>query len=219
MIRKPALASSRRAWVLAITIVVAFNTWVLFALVDGHQIVSGGLLSELAADTRPLHGLFRIGDAVTGSCVLLVAAAIRHQPWLRRALQVTGSSTIGDAILNLECSPAADATCNPPIDLFAQSWRLQAHTAMSALFVFGLLASLVVVRQTLGTRSLLTVQVMANVVLVVCDLSGVPHLTWLQAISVVLASLWFATLALRYWPRRPQWVRRPDTAPKQLPTT
>ena len=186
--------------VLAGLVLVLYNSWLLWPLVDGGDIMSRGLVSELAADTRPWHNVFRAGDVIVGS--LLVGAAVRGGGrWPRRLLVTAlGLGVAGDAVFNLTCSVTMDAGCRATGELAGQPWQNQVHAATSTLYTTALLVSLLVVAVSgVGwwrrvAMAMLAVQVTTNVVLAVTDLLGRTQQTWLQVVSIVLSSIWFAVL-------------------------
>lgn len=197
------------SWLAATTIVVAYNLWLLFPLVDGGRILRTGLVSELAADTRPWHNLFRVGDAVAALTWIVVALlgarrwTMTWHPRLAATMAIlAGIGVLGDAVFNLDCSATMDAGCVATGNLAVQSLDQQLHAAMSVLYTVAHLAGVAVMAWTtrgVWRRAAIAVFVVvapANVLLSVTDLLGRPQQTWVQCVSVVVTSLWFAALAI-----------------------
>lgn len=171
---------SRRAYLwpaLSVSAMVSYNTWLLWWPLNGRSAVFNGYLSELSASDQPNNLLFRGGDLVAGLLVVMVgmrAAQIcrqrsRHSsPWwlvAAAALVVFGLSTIGDAVLTMDCSPTLSEGCRG----LEESGQLSAghylHTGTSVAAQAGIVTSLVAarlaVRQSTGAaprgRALLSV--------------------------------------------------------------
>lgn len=190
----------------AALVFVAHNLWVLWPWLDGSQIMHGGLISELAADTRPGQLWLRAADVVAGA-IIVTAAVVGAQRWrvgwprlLAVAVATTGVGIAGDAIFNLNCSATVDAACHATGDLATQPWQHQVHAFTSVLYISAMIASLAIValsgrgRWRVAAIVLLGLQVVANVVLAFSDLLGRDQLTWLQGVSVVATAGWLAAL-------------------------
>ena len=222
-------ASTRRAgqvlWrVVAITVLLSYNTWVWIAAVNGHVWIMKGYLSELSASDQPNNLFFRLGDGLTAVLVAVIAiAALRGWPasaaalgaggvvqrWWRSAavfLLVFAVSTGLDAITAMDCSPTLSVACAAAEDAGTLSWAHYLHTFTSVGAQIGIVGSMVAAsraeraRYLVARRSqLFVVTVIETVALVIMSImlaADLPGLGYPQAVMVLLASIWFAVAAV-----------------------
>ncbi|WP_181274694.1 DUF998 domain-containing protein [Brevibacterium oceani] len=203
-------SSVRPHWplVAAVVIVVCYNSW-LFAFVNPHPASLSGYLSELAAAGQPYHWLFRSGDILAG--VLFIAVAVlgsrrwgrrfgRASPWLALAVATAGLGTLADTIVHMPCAPTLDASCRLLFPQAPSGPGFTLHTLTSTMVSLGFLASFVCAAWGSGRpRRYLT---LGGIVLVLTLGSWVVETTvgtgegYVQAIQVLLVSLWAARLSL-----------------------
>ena len=215
---------SRRAYLwpaLSVSAMFSYNTWLLWWPLNGRSEVFNGYLSELSALDQPNNLFFRGGDLLAGLLVLTLGIRAvqaprrrgqRSNPWwlvAAVALVVFGLSSIGDAVLALDCSPTLSFGCRG----LEQSGQLSAghylHTATSVAAQAGIVTSLVAARLAVGQsagpaprgRAPLSVICVAEIVALMIMLSmivaGSPGFGYPQVVMVVAASVWFA--AVGFW--------------------
>lgn len=216
------LSRRRYLWpALGVSAMVSYNAWLLWWPLSGKSAVFNGYLSELSALDQPNNLFFRGGDLVAGLLVLIVGVRAvqicrqhaRHSNrwWLVAAvaLVATGLSTIGDAVLALDCSPTLSEGCRG----LEESGQLSAghylHTGTSVAAQAGIVTSLVAarlaVRQRKGAaprgRALLSatcaVEIVAVIIMLGMIATGSSGFGYPQVVAVVAASVWFAVVG--FW--------------------
>ena len=198
--------SGSRWWLLpAIGILLSYNTWVLWAPLNGQAQILDGYLSELSAADQPHHLVFRGGDLITGVLAgLLGAGALRHWSaragrrrrwWLLAAagLVLFALGTAVDAVLAMDCSPALDQQCRLAEEAGTLSTAHTLHTGSSMLAQVGITVSLVagaVASPLRLVRVLAVVEVLSLTVMMIMLAVGVPGLGYPQMIMVGTAAGW-----------------------------
>lgn len=203
-------SSVRSSWslVAGIVIVVSYNSW-LFAFINPHPAPLSGYLSELAAAGQPHAWFFRSGDIIAGLLFIAVAVLGRHRwrrrfgraaTWLALAVAIAGVGSIADTIAHMPCAPTLDAGCRVLFPQAPSGADFTAHTLTSTLVSLGFLASFALAAWGSGrTRRYLTLGV---VVLALTLGSWAVETTvgtgegYIQAVQVLLVSLWIARLSL-----------------------
>lgn len=200
---------SRPIWppVMAAVIVVSYNTWV-FAFVNPHPAPLSGYLSELAAAGQPHAWFFRLGDVVAG-ILMIVTALLGSRRWRARfggfaiwmalAVAAAGVGTIADTVAHMPCAPTLDAACRTLYPAAPSGPGFTLHTATSAVVFIGVLSSLALAG--LARRSGrcfavggLVLALSAGSLLIEVTLGSGQG--YVQAIQVLLVSVWVARLAL-----------------------
>lgn len=201
-----------RGWVLpALAVLVSYNTWLLWAPLNGHVRILDGYLSELSAGDQPRHLVFRGGDLITGLLVGPMAVA-----WLRQRLAAGGSGrrwgvlsaaglavfaicTILDSLFPMDCAPTLSDACRAAEDAGRLSPAHVIHTGTSVGAQLGIVVSLIA--GALASRSavvvtLAVIEVLALTTMMIMLLSGSPGLGYPQMIMVAGASVWCAAVGL-----------------------
>lgn len=206
---------------LGVSSMVSYNTWLLWWPLNGRSAVFNGYLSELSASDQPNNLFFRGGDLVTGLLVLTVAIRAvqlsrrhgRHpSPWLLVAavgLVVFGLSSIGDAVLAMDCSPTLSSSCRGLEGSGQLSTGHYLHTGTSVAAQAGIITSLAAarwaVRESAATAPrrlallsvICAVEAVALIVMLGMIVAGMPGFGYPQVVMVVAASVWFA--AVGFW--------------------
>lgn len=198
--------AGHRWWLLpAITVLLSYNSWVLWVPLNGQAQILDGYLSELSAADQPHHLFFRAGDLVTGVLVGVIGAV-----WLRRwtgaagpgrrwwlvsatGLLVFAAATILDATFAMDCSPALDERCRLAQEAGTLSTSHLLHTVSSVVAQVGITSSLLagaIASPLRVVRVLALTEVLALVAMVIMLAAGLPGLGHPQMIMVVAASLW-----------------------------
>ncbi|MGY1744039.1 DUF998 domain-containing protein [Blastococcus sp. SYSU D00695] len=193
--------------------VLSYNTWLLAAL-NPHPRPLSGFISELAAGGQPFSWLFRAGDGLTGLLLLLLAWRGRTgwrsrygaaAGWVALSLALAGAATILDVLAPMACAPTFSPACREIYDAAQFGSGFALHTVASVLVPLGVAGSLVAAG--LGRRGLSGSGGVGHFALAALTLvlglgSWVVELTrqsgqgYVQAVQVVLFSLWFGALAL-----------------------
>lgn len=136
----------------------AYSAWMLEAVLATGLDPVRTYVSELAAETEPLGGLFRTTDLAAG--LLIVAGALwglallrPHRAWTRAGwagLLLFGAATAADSRLPLTCTPTADAECAGLEAAGALPGTHTAHAGTSSLAVTGAVVAMVTL--TLAAR-------------------------------------------------------------------
>ncbi|MBA3529298.1 MAG: DUF998 domain-containing protein [Propionibacteriaceae bacterium] len=222
-------------WPLAsLAVLVTYNTWLLAIPLNAHRQIFNGYLSELSASDQPHHLFFRAGDLVTSLIVgaLGVRALFvwprRHQArprwWIlaAAALMLFACSTVIDSFLPMDCSPTLSASCKLAEETGRLSMVHYAHTFTSVGAQIGVVASMVGVfvamRRTragglLWQRLMLAIwvgEVGLLSVLLVMVAAGVPGIGYVQAVTVALASVWFAAVGVALVGEDTHWAPRTE---------
>ncbi|MEY9258944.1 putative membrane protein [Brevibacterium epidermidis] len=203
-------SSARPRWplVAGVVIVVCYNSW-LFAFVNPHPAPLSGYLSELAAAGQPYHWLFRSGDVVAGVLFVAVAVLGKHRwarrfgraaPWLALAVATAGLGTIADTIAHMPCAPTLDAGCRLLYPQAPSGPGFTLHTLTSTVVSLGFLASFVLAAWGSGRpRRYLALGGIAAVLSLgswVVETTAGTGEGYVQAIQVLLVSLWIGRLSL-----------------------
>lgn len=210
-------SGARPQWplLIGVVIVVCYNSW-LYAFVNPHPAPLSGYLSELAAAGQPRNWLFRSGDIVAG--VLFIAVAIlgrrrwrkrygRAAPWLALAVAAAGLGTIADTIAHMPCAPTLDAGCRLLFPQAPSGPGFAGHTLTSTAVSIGFLASFLAAAWGSGRprRHLLIGGLFLSLSLgswAVETTVGAGE-GYVQAIQVLLGSLWVARLSFMLGDREP----------------
>ncbi|MDI3424212.1 DUF998 domain-containing protein [Streptomyces luteolus] len=198
---------------------VAYTAWVLEAVLATGLDPIRTYVSELAAESQPLGGLFRATDLATGLlvCAGAALALVRLRPnswWFRvgwAGLLLFGAATAADSRLPLSCAPTADPDCAAREAAGLVPATHTAHAISSSLAVAGALVGMVVL--TAAARRHRVWQALARIgpwlvglelAVTVWTLSAIAafesgHGTWLlglgQRAQVLLIAGWLALLA------------------------
>lgn len=205
-------SSGSRWWLWpAFGILVSYNTWVLWAPLNGQPQILDGYLSELSATDQPHHLVFRGGDLVTGLLAGLLGggslrqwstrAGHRRRWWLVSAvgLLVFAGGTAVDAVLAMDCSPTLDQQCRLAEEAGTLSPAHTLHTVSSMLAQAGITASLVagaVASPLRLVRVLAVVELLSLTVMMFLLAAGVPGLGRPQMIMVGTAAVWCLLIGL-----------------------
>lgn len=216
---------ARIGWiVIAVVVFAAYNTWVLYHPLNGHDQIMNGYLSELSASDQPNDLFFRGGDLLTAVIALGLAARWlltspdgRHRlPGLHRhwrlvgglALLLFGLSTFFDAFFAMDCSPTLSLTCGQLERTGQLSTVHYLHTYTSVGAQIGITTSLIAATIALAkararrpstlwlTGGLALTEVAALVVMMSMLVDGDPGIGWPQAVMVVVAAAWCALVAI-----------------------
>jgi hypothetical protein len=194
-------------------VVVGYNTWLL-AFLNPYDAPLSGFISELAAVDQPWSWVFRTGDGLAGLLLLLVAGLGRtrwqsrygaHAGWVAAALAVAGAATIVDVLVApMACAPTFDADCRA---LYEADWLgpgFALHTIASVVVPAGVVGSLVFAG--LGSRgrghrggryvALVALSLVLGLGTWAIEVTLDAGQGYLQAVQVVLFSLWFGALAV-----------------------
>lgn len=208
---------------IAVVVLISYNTWVWIAPVNGHVEIMNGYLSELAASDQPNDLFFRFGDALTAVLVMIIAVvALRRwsasaqvlgaprtaQRWWRVAaifLIVFAVSTGMDSITSMDCSPTLSAACEAAEEAGTLSWAHYLHTFTSIGAQIGICGSMIAAavaersRYVVARRVQLYVvaafETVALLMMMIMLAADLPGLGYPQAVMVLLASVWFAIAA------------------------
>lgn len=207
---------------LAVVVFASYNTWILWHLLNGHDTIMNGYLSELSASDQPDNLFFRGGDLVTAVIALGLAARWLlprthprrpglHQHWrlvAGLALLLFGLSTFFDAFFSMDCSPTLSAVCGELERTGQLSTVHYAHTYTSVGAQIGITTSLIagfiaLIKARTGrpaTRRLVGLlaglEVVALVVMMSMLGAGVPGIGWPQAVMVLIAAGWCALVSI-----------------------
>ncbi|MDI3405980.1 DUF998 domain-containing protein [Streptomyces cavernicola] len=210
---------------------LAYTAWALEAVLATGLDPIRTYVSELAAESEPLGGLFRATDLVAGLLVCAGAAwslarLAPHTPWFRvgwAGLLLFGAATAVDSRLPLSCTPTADPECAARETAGLVPATHTAHAISSSLAVTGALIGMVVL--TAAARRHRTLPALARLgpwlvglelAVTLWTLSSVAafqagHGTWLlglgQRAQVALIAGWLALLAYALARRAEGWVR------------
>lgn len=199
-----------RRWVLALSAVVLYNTWLAWPL-NGSPDALLGYVSELAAADQPFAWFFRAADIAAAAVFAIIALTGRRgweawlgQPWSRRlavALAGVALGTALDVIFKLPCAESRDAACAATPSLqrhFHEAASVITSTAQVAMIAF---VALALAARSGWTRLARQVAWLAGVVSALL-LSSVaaPYVLRgaqgpIQIIQILLCSLWIAYLA------------------------
>lgn len=194
---------------LAVAVFILYNSWLAWPL-NGNPQILRGYLSELAALDQPYSWFFRLGDALAALVIALIAwlGRQRWEPWLgawaRRlsmALFLAAGATLLDVVFALPCAESHDSVCAA-----TPSLTRQLHALTSGTVGVAFLLSFVCVAWGLragrgwdgAARSCLALGAVAGVLMLHSALAP-----WtapgtqgpVQALQVMLCSLWVAALA------------------------
>ncbi|MFC7309754.1 DUF998 domain-containing protein [Streptomyces monticola] len=130
---------------------VAYTAWVLEVVISTGLDPIRTYVSELAAESEPLGGLFRATDLAAGLLVLAGAlwGLVRlrpHRAWARAGwagLLLFGAATATDSRLPLSCTPTADPECAARETAGLVPATHAAHAVSSSLAVTGALVGIV----------------------------------------------------------------------------
>lgn len=202
---------------LGVSAMLSYNTWLLWWPLNGQPAVFNGYLSELSASDQPNNLFFRGGDLVAGLLVLTLGIRAVHvvrrrgrqnNPWwwlvAAVALVVFGLSSIGDAVLAMDCSPTLSNRCRG----LEKSGQLSAvhylHTGTSVAAQAGIVTSMVAARLALRQHAVAAlrhlallsavcaVETFALIVMMGMVVAGSRGFGYPQVVMVVAASVWFA---------------------------
>lgn len=211
--------------IIALVVLVAYNTWVWTGPVNAHVLITNGFLSELSASDQPHNLFFRIGDALTAVLVALVGVvALRRWPtwaeawgmgrstqlWWQTAaafLLLFAVSTGLDAISVMDCSPTLSPVCATAEQAGTLSWAHYLHTGTSVGAQIGILGSMIAAAVAAQTRVVIAarrrhlwviavIETVALALMMIMLIAGIPGLGYPQAVMVLLASVWFAIAAV-----------------------
>ncbi|MCJ1677623.1 DUF998 domain-containing protein [Streptomyces sp. APSN-46.1] len=133
----------------------AYTAWVLEVVLSTGLNPIEAYVSELAAQDRPLGGLFRATDFTAGLLAfaggLLALVRLARYPACRRPWAVLGwagvtlfgAATAADAWLPLSCAPTADPECAARETAGLVPATHQAHAVSSSLAMAGALTGIV----------------------------------------------------------------------------
>ncbi len=130
---------------------LAYTAWVVEVVVSTGLDPIRTYVSELAAQSEPLGGVFRTTDLVAGLLVLTGAVwgLVRHRPrapWTTlgwSGLALFGAATAVDSRLPLSCTPTADPVCAARETAGLVPATHTAHAVSSSVAVFGAIAAIV----------------------------------------------------------------------------
>ena len=202
------------AILLAAGVLITYDSWVLLFL-SPHPQPLAGYLSELAATDQPASWVFRTGDAVAGT-LMLVIAVLGLRGWRSRfgrasaplaaAIAVTGLATIGDSVAALPCTQTFDPACYAEYTANPLRADFLLHTIASTIVALAALASMVIAvvalrrRGRLGTPygrgvvGMLVLLLVANLASVVIEAVWRSGQGYVQAIAVLIIAAWSAHL-------------------------
>lgn len=152
-VRSPARVADRAAAVLGLIGAVLYTDWVVLEPLIGRDLSSArSYVSELGALTHPGHGLVNALDVISGLCIMVFSVRLARRlplpagrlgPLLGCAgLSAFGAATALNALWPMTCAPSVQAAC--AAGGMALRGRAQdvAYTALSAVAVFGVEASM-----------------------------------------------------------------------------
>nr|WP_300339100.1 DUF998 domain-containing protein [Actinomyces sp.] len=196
---------------LAVGVLLAYNTWLAWPI-NGNPRILTGYLSELAASDQPYFWFFRTGDLVSALLISLIAWTGSRAwrawlgPWAPRlaaALAVVAAATALDCVVALPCAESHDAVCKATPSLVRHL-----HAVTSSTVGLAFLASFILVLTALlgrdgWSRTALVVTVVGAVSGLLMLASAVAP--WVapgtqgvtQAVQVLICSAWVAWLAWR----------------------
>lgn len=200
-----------RGRVLAVLVLVTYNSWLAWRL-NGHPEALSGYLSELAAQDQPFQWFFRLGDLAAAVVFVTVAALGRRgwTPWLGHwaprvaaGLVLVGVGTALDVVFNLPCAESRDAVCAA-----TPSLARHLHEACSVLVSVSLVATIGMSAVGMAARggwhapARLTAGLAAVVAVLMVTSVAAPAVAPgtqgpVQAVQVLLCSGWIALLAWR----------------------
>ncbi|MER7174956.1 DUF998 domain-containing protein [Streptomyces mesophilus] len=130
---------------------LAYTAWVIEVVVSTGLDPIRTYVSELAAQSEPLGGVFRTTDLVAGLLVFAGAAwgLLRHRPralWSTlgwAGLALFGAATAIDSRLPLSCTPTADPECAARETAGLVPATHAAHAVSSSVAVCGALVGMV----------------------------------------------------------------------------
>lgn len=202
------------AVLLAAAVLLSYDSWVLLAL-SPQPYPLAGYVSELAAADQPYSWVFRTGDAIAGTLMVLIAGLGvrgwrarfgRMSVWVAVAVAVTGLGTIGDSIAALPCAQSFDDVCYAEYTANPLRPDFLLHTIASSLVAFGAMASMVLAYLALrrqgrgrtlyarGVVIMLAALFATNVSSVVIETLWRTGQGYVQAIAVLLIAAWAAHL-------------------------
>lgn len=209
-------------WLLAVGVLVSYNSWLAAPLLNPNPQALAGYLSELAATNQPYHWFFRAGDALTALLVALIARLVwrcgdawlgRAKRWLVGALALVSAATLTDIIFALRCTPTFDAACKAAERANPFELNTLVHATASSLVGLGLLGTFAAVwfaRRAAGAHQEAAIVLVYGLVvaatmlgtIVVASTVGIGH-GYLQLVQILASSLWFGWLALQTgWEQR-----------------
>ncbi|GAA2099500.1 hypothetical protein GCM10009841_13470 [Microlunatus panaciterrae] len=205
-----------RIWLLlGYVVLFSYNTWLLWAPMNGNAALFNGYLSELSASDQPNNFFFRGGDLLTALVVgaIGVEALLRwREPrgqgrrwWVLSAFGLVffALSTFFDAFFAMDCSPTLSKVCLVEEEEGLLSLVHYLHTFTSVGAQIGIVTSLVAA--FLGSRqshrlapwmqrlllALTLLEALSLTVMMVMLAAGVPGIGYPQAVMVLIASFWF----------------------------
>lgn len=210
---------------LAVLCAIAYSTWVILPRIDPELSIITAFVSEYAADGRPGAGLMRTGDAIAGAFMVAIAVLVAAPGprWVRLmlsgGLMLAGASTIGDAMLPMECTPSLDAACLAAEKNNTVGPAHQLHSVTSSLVGIGI-GTAVIASIIIWRRRAIAVTLAAGVLLSLAlsafnGVAGEPlALGIVQRISLAMVSLWLIVFTITPHPglHRLQAQRAPHAA-------
>ncbi|SDT16738.1 DUF998 domain-containing protein [Microlunatus soli] len=209
--------TGRAAWsVIAVLILVSYNTRIWWQPLNGDPAILRGYLSELAAADQPHHLFFRAGDLVAAVLILVTAVTglarvgrgVARRWWAAAyaGLTLLAASIAAGAIFPMDCSPSLDRSCAVAEHAGAVTPAHDLHTLAGVGVEIGLLGALVagsVALRRVG-RPRLSWLLVAMIVIEVIGLSvitgffsfGVRAIAYPQVLTVLNASTAGALAAL-----------------------
>lgn len=202
------------AILLAAGVLIAYDSWVLLFL-SPHPQPLAGYLSELAAVDQPHSWVFRTGDVIAGTLMILIAVLGargwerrfgRFSVWVSAAIGLTGLATIADALAALPCTQTFDSACSAEYAANPLRPDFLLHTIASSIVALAALSSMVLAlialrrRGRAGTPYGITVAVALGLLLAANLSSVIIEAVWrsgqgyVQAIAVLIVGGWAAHL-------------------------
>ena len=202
------------AILLAAGVLLSYDSWVLLFL-SPYPFPLTGYVSELAAADQPYSWLFRSGDALAGSLMVLIAI-LGVRGWRPRfgraamplavAIGVAGLATIGDSIAALPCTQTFDPVCYAEYTANPLRPDFLLHAIAYSIVAIGAMASLVIAvialrrRGSLGTAygrgvlAVLGVLIVANIGSVIIEMTWRAGQGYIHALGVLVLAAWAAHL-------------------------
>lgn len=197
-------------WVLAIGVVVSYNSWVLTVFSPRPHALAG-YISELAADDQPFSWIFRSGDLIAGALMIVIAVlgltaeTTRLGRWrkgISAAVGITGAATIAAIAYNLPCAPSFDDACYLAQQAHPFSPDIIAHAMTSGIVTVAALASMLMAVFVYRGRARAAVIVVIVLVIMTELLGGLIEEGWrsgqgyVQVVQILLVSVWIGHCAL-----------------------
>lgn len=207
----------RTTWsVVAVLIVLTYNSWVAWWPLNGNSTILHGFLSELEASDQPHHWVFRIGDLIAAALIAVTAvvgtrghrnsAAWRPATVVGIGLGIFAVSVAVGAIFGMDCAPSLERSCAVAEATGRVSPSHQLHTLSGVTQEFGLITALIAaavgcraIRRTgmaLVLLGMVAVEVVGLTLTTTFAVTGVQAVAAPQIITVLNASAAGALAAL-----------------------